>query len=97
MAQITIEIVNFPWTKLIFLSLCYFNRALHRRLPYRAERRGLAVGASVGTMAGSVTGGAAGYQAYAKREQRLGVLGFSGGEFPGKKGEIHQQSMEISP
>jgi hypothetical protein len=48
-------------------------------------------------MAGSVTGGAAGYQAYAKREQRLGVLGFSGGEFPGKKGEIHQQSMEISP
>ena len=33
---------------------------------------GLAVGASVGAMAGSVTGGAAGYQAYAKREQRLG-------------------------
>ena len=82
MAQITIEIVNFPMKKVIVPSLCYFNPALHR-LPPRAERRGLAVGASVGTMAGSVTGGAAGYQAYAKREQHLGI--------PREKGGIHQQ------
>ena len=40
--------------------------------PAAATAIGLAVGASVGTVAGSVTGGAAGYQAYAKREQCLG-------------------------
>lgn len=75
-----------PWKKVIFPSLSQFNPALHRLLHARVSR-GLAVGASVGTMAGSVTGGAAGYQAYAKREQHLGR----------KKGDSHQQSMEISP
>ena len=76
---------------MIVPSLCYFNPALHR-LPPRAERRGLAVGASVGTMAGSVTGGAAGYQAYAKREQHLGIPREKGGNSPAIDGDFTKKN-----
>ena len=55
------------------------------------------MGASVGAMAGSVTGGAAGYQAYAKREQRLGVSQRWGnpGNFTWETWGFHQQTCRI--
>ena len=65
--------------------------------PKNWSLEGLAVGASVGAMAGSVTGGAAGYQAYAKREQRLGVSQRWGnpGNFTWETWGFHQQTCRI--
>jgi len=43
-------------------------------------------------MAGSVTGGAAGYQAYAKREQHLGIPREKGGNSPAIDGDFTKKN-----